>query len=199
MRICFATNNLHKLDEIRSVAGNQIIILSLADIGCAEELPEELPEEQDTIAGNSLQKAEYVFKKFGVTCFADDSGLEVDALNGAPGVDSAHYAGPQRNANDNMDLLLKNLINIENRGAQFRTVITLVTPIVTKQFEGIVRGVITREKIGSEGFGYNPIFMPEGFTRTMAEMTMAEKNQISHRAIATNKLISFLRSNSNIL
>ena len=195
MRICFATNNLHKLDEIRSVAGNQIIILSLADIGCFEDLP----EEQNTLPGNSLQKAEYVFKNFGVTCFADDSGLEVDALNGAPGVDSAHYAGPQRNANDNMDLLLKNLINIENRGAQFRTIITLVTPIVTKQFEGIVRGVITREKIGSEGFGYNPIFMPDGFSRTMAEMTMAEKNQISHRAIATNKLISFLRSHSNIL
>ena len=195
MRICFATNNLHKLEEIRSVAGNQIIILSLADIGCFEDLP----EEQNTLPGNSLQKAEYVFKKFGVTCFADDSGLEVDALNGAPGVDSAHYAGPQRNANDNMDLLLKNLINIENRGAQFRTIITLVTPTVTKQFEGIVRGVITREKIGSEGFGYNPIFMPDGFSRTMAEMTMAEKNQISHRAIATNKLISFLRSHSNIL
>ena len=189
MRICFATNNLHKLEEIRSVAGNQITILSLADIGCFEELP----EEQNTIPGNSLQKAEYVFKKFGVTCFADDSGLEVDALGGMPGVDSAHYAGPQRNADDNMNLLLKNLINIKNREAQFRTVITLVTPTITKQFEGIVRGVITKEKMGSEGFGYNPIYMPDGFTRTMAEMTMAEKNQISHRAIATYQLIAFLQ------
>ncbi len=189
MRICFATNNLHKLDEIRSVAGDQFTILSLADIGCFEELP----EEQNTLLGNSLQKAKYVFKKFGVICFADDSGLEVDALNGAPGVDSAHYAGPQRKADDNMDLLLKNLINIENRGAQFRTIITLVTPTMIKQFEGIVRGVITREKIGSAGFGYNPIFMPDGFSQTMAEMTMTEKNQISHRAVATHKLISFLQ------
>jgi XTP/dITP diphosphohydrolase len=190
MTICFATNNLHKLEEVRhKVAPLSIHISSLTDIGCAEELP----ETQDTIPGNSLQKAMYVFKHYGITCFADDTGLEVDALNGAPGVYSARYAGPQRNSGDNIKLLLTNLEHQPNRSAQFRTVITLVGltsgPLT---FEGIVRGQIGTQLRGTSGFGYDPVFIPEGHSRTFAEMSMDEKNQLSHRAIAVAKLISFL-------
>jgi XTP/dITP diphosphohydrolase len=190
MELCFATNNLHKLQEVKSILGNSYSILSLAEIGCHEELA----EEQDTIPGNSFQKAEYVFKKYKIACFADDSGLEIAALNGRPGVDSAHYAGPQRSFNDNMNLVLSNLENAENREAQFRTVITLITPTANKQFEGILKGVILKEKRGTGGFGYDPIFLPTGFSKTLAEMSMEEKNKISHRALATQKLIEFLLS-----
>ncbi|HTF17667.1 MAG TPA: RdgB/HAM1 family non-canonical purine NTP pyrophosphatase [Chryseolinea sp.] len=190
MTICFATNNLHKLEEVRhKVASLSITINSLSDIGCAEELP----ETQDTIPGNSLQKALYVFSNYGIPCFADDTGLEVDALNGAPGVYSARYAGPQRSSTDNIALLLNNLKGRNDRGAQFRTVITLVginpEPLV---FEGIVRGEIGTTLRGSSGFGYDPVFIPDGHDRTFAEMSLTEKNQLSHRAIAVSKLISLL-------
>jgi XTP/dITP diphosphohydrolase len=192
MELCFATNNLHKLQEVRSILDKKYSILSLADIGCKEELA----EEQDTISGNSFQKAEYVFNKYKVACLADDSGLEIAVLEERPGVDSAHYAGPQRSFDDNMNLVLSNLENRENREAQFRTMITLITPTANKQFEGILKGAILKEKRGTGGFGYDPIFLPDGFSKTLAEMSMEEKNKISHRAIATRKLVEFLLSQS---
>ena len=190
MNICFATNNAHKIEEIVSILGNKFRLLSLEEIGCQEELL----EEHDTLEGNSLQKAEYIFRKYKVSCFADDTGLEVEELSGAPGVYSARYAGPQRKAEDNMDLLLKNLRGKKNRRAQFRTVITLIQQNGPHQFEGIVEGTILEERKGSGGFGYDPIFLPDGFSKTLAEMSMEEKNQISHRARATQKLIEFLNS-----
>ena len=209
MDICFATNNAHKLEEIKAILGSKYPsyainyakaslikkasagwqVLSLENIGCQEELP----EERDTLEGNSLQKAEYVFNNYKVSCFADDTGLEVESLAGAPGVYSARYAGEQRNAEDNMDLLLKNLVGKANRKAQFRTVITLIQPGGLQQFEGIVEGTILEERKGKGGFGYDPIFLPNGFSKTLAEMSMEEKNKISHRARATEKLIKFLK------
>jgi len=187
--LCFATNNKHKIDEVRAHLGPDFQLAGLAEIGCKDELPEEQP----TLEGNSFQKAEYVYKNFGVSCFADDTGLEVEALNGAPGVISARYAGDQRNAADNMKLLLKNLSDSQNRKARFRTVITLITPALTRQFEGIVTGQIINEYRGSGGFGYDPIFLPDGYNKTLAEMSMEEKNTISHRARAVNKLVEFLK------
>lgn len=165
-------------------------ILSLADIGCKEELA----EEQDTIPGNSFQKADYVFRTYRVPCFADDSGLEVEALDGAPGVHSAYFAGPQRSHQDNMNLVLSKLSDTGNRKARFRTVITLVTPSMTQQFEGILKGMILTEKRGAGGFGYDPIFLPDGYNKTLAEMSAEGKNQISHRASAIKQLITFLSS-----
>ncbi len=188
MDICFASNNAHKIEEIGAILGSKFQVLSLKDIGCQEELL----EERDTLEGNSLQKAEYVFQKYKVSCFADDTGLEVEQLNGAPGVYSARYAGDQRNAIHNMDLLLKNLQGKSNRKARFRTVITLIQPSGLHQFEGIVEGTILNERRGKGGFGYDPIFLPEGFSLTLAEMNMEEKNKISHRARATEKLVEFL-------
>jgi XTP/dITP diphosphohydrolase len=191
MTLCFATNNQHKLAEVRALLNSNIVILGLAEIGCHEELP----EEQNTISGNSLQKATYIFEKYKINCFADDSGLEVDALNGEPGVDSAHYAGPQRSFEDNMNLLLKNLTGITDRAAQFKTVITLVSHSDRKQFEGILRGNILTAKKGIGGFGYDPIFLPEGHLITTAEMTMEQKNKISHRALAIQRFMEYLISN----
>jgi XTP/dITP diphosphohydrolase len=191
--LCFATNNQHKINEVRAHLGPDFPLVGLTEIGCNEELP----EDQTTLEGNSFQKAEYVYKNFGVACFADDTGLEVEALLGAPGVYSARYAGYQRNAADNMKLLLKNLETAENRKARFRTVITLITPDFSKQFEGVVHGQIMSEYRGSGGFGYDPIFLPDGFTRSLAEMSMEEKNAISHRAHAVNKLIEFLKSSDS--
>jgi XTP/dITP diphosphohydrolase len=188
--LCFATNNQHKIQEVRAHLGPDFHLAGLAEIGCSEELA----EEQSTLEGNSYQKAEYVFKNFGVACFADDTGLEVEALQGAPGVYSARYAGDQRRAEDNMKLLLKNLEGFQNRKARFRTVITLMTAAFTKQFEGIVTGQIINEYRGTGGFGYDPIFLPDGFNKTLAEMTMEEKNTISHRARAVNKLVDFLKA-----
>lgn len=190
LQLCFATNNLHKLEEVRHLARSlPLRINSLSDIGCQEELP----ETRDTIAGNSLQKAEYVYQHYRVPCFADDTGLEVDALGGAPGVYSARYAGPQRDSSDNIALLLRNLKEGMNRSAQFRTVITLVglerSALV---FEGIVRGEIARIPRGTSGFGYDPVFIPEGDRRSFAEMTLDEKNQFSHRAKAMALLIARL-------
>lgn len=188
MNICFATNNAHKIEEIKAILGNKFQVLSLEDIGCHEELL----EERDTLEGNSLQKAEYVFQKYKVSCFADDTGLEVEALDRAPGVFSARYAGEQRNPEHNMDLLLKNLDGKSNRKARFRTVITLIQPTGLHQFEGIVEGTILMERKGNGGFGYDPLFLPDGYIKTLAEMSMEEKNKISHRARATEKLVEFL-------
>lgn len=189
MRLCFASNNKHKLEEIKNVVGRKFEILSLADIKCNEELP----ETRNTLEGNSLQKAEYVLQHYNTPCFADDTGLEVEALNGAPGVYSARYAGNHRNTDDNIALLLQNLKNDTNRKAQFRTVITLIG--IEAQpffFEGVIRGEIITEKRGSSGFGYDPVFVPEGHSKTFAEMTLEEKNQLSHRAIAVKKLAEYL-------
>lgn len=188
MRLCFATNNKHKIEEVAFAIKNKISILSLADIGCFEELP----ETRDTLAGNSLQKAEYVFQHFNVPCFADDTGLEVEALNNAPGVYSARYAGPQRNSDKNIDLLLKNLQGTPNRKAQFRTIITLIGLEKIYTFEGVVKGNISHQRKGSGGFGYDPVFIPEGFQKSFAEMSIEEKNTMSHRGIAIQKLIYFL-------
>jgi XTP/dITP diphosphohydrolase len=195
MQLCFATNNKHKIEEVAFAIKNKIAIRSLEDIGCFEELP----ETRDTLEGNSLQKAEYVFQHFNIPCFADDTGLEVEALNNAPGVYSARYGGPQRNPNDNIDLLLKNLTGISNRQAQFRTIITLIGLDKIYTFEGIVKGTISHERKGSAGFGYDPIFIPAGHARSFGEMSLEEKNEMSHRAIAVGKLTSFLASYSTSL
>jgi XTP/dITP diphosphohydrolase len=191
MKLCFATNNAHKLSEVKSLFDAKFQIASLQDIGCSEELA----ETTGTISGNSNQKAEYVYTNYKVDCFADDSGLEVEALNNEPGVDSAIYAGPQRSHDDNIELLLKNLAGIENRTARFITVITLIVLGKQFQFEGVLSGRILNERRGNGGFGYDPIFVPDGYNKTLAQMTMEEKNRISHRAKAIEKLVSFLESN----
>ena len=190
-KLCFATNNQHKVNEVAALLGGHFSLLGLSDIGFDGELAEDFL----TLEDNSRQKAEFVFKNFGVACFADDTGLEVEALNNEPGVFSARYAGPQRNSDDNMNLLLQKLANQSNRKAQFRTVITLFeSETSVKQFEGIVKGKIITERRGSEGFGYDPIFLPEGSNKTLAEMAMEEKNAISHRARAMNKLVEYLKT-----
>jgi XTP/dITP diphosphohydrolase len=191
VEICFASNNENKLNEIRPLLEPDFRLLSLSEIGCFEELPETQP----TIEGNAIQKAEYVLSKYKVACFADDSGLEVYALNNEPGVDSAHYAGKQRSSEDNINLLLRNLEMISNRGARFKTVIALAGfATSTMTFEGLVEGEILREKRGSKGFGYDPVFLPSGHFKTFAEMDLAEKNNISHRARAVAKLVVYLSS-----
>ncbi len=189
MKLCFATNNADKLGEIRHLLGKEFTILSLKDIGYSGELP----ENQATLKGNSLEKARFIHKKFGIDCFADDTGLEVDALNGKPGVYSARYAGPQKDNNANIRLLINNLNGQPNRKARFRTIITLIFNRHTFQFEGSVTGEIIQNKRGEKGFGYDSVFVPIGFDRTFAEMDMSEKNQISHRALALTKLVEFLK------
>ncbi|PKQ70804.1 non-canonical purine NTP diphosphatase [Raineya orbicola] len=194
MKICFATNNQHKIAEVQAIVGNQFELVSLAEIGCLEELP----ETGNTLEENSAQKAEYVWHKYQIPCFADDSGLEVEALANAPGVYSARYAGLPKNDEKNIALLLQNLQNQPNRKAQFRTCITLITAKGKWQFEGIVKGEILQEKRGSGGFGYDPVFLPEGYKQTFAEMSVQDKNAISHRAIAVRKLADFLQANPYI-
>jgi XTP/dITP diphosphohydrolase len=189
-RVIIATNNRHKLEEIQAVLKNDFILKTLQDIGCKEELA----EDQDTIEGNSLQKAEYVFRNYHVDVFADDSGLEVEALGGAPGVNSAYYAGPQRSHADNNALLLKNLAGKSNRKARFKTVITLFWKGKPHTFEGLLAGTIAHSARGTGGFGYDPYFQPDGYSKTLAEMGMDEKNEISARAIAVRKLANFLNS-----
>lgn len=188
MEICFATNNEHKLAEVQQMLPETVTLKTLAQIGCNVELP----ETQHTLEGNSRQKAEYVFEHFQINCFADDTGLEVEALNGEPGVYSARYAGSQRNAQDNMDLLLEKLKGQSNRKARFRTSVTLVLDGEYFQFDGIVEGKILEETRGTEGFGYDPIFVPDGYEKTFAEMTAEEKNKISHRGRAIEKLVAYL-------
>ena len=173
---------------MRAVLGTHFHVLSLQEIGCNEELP----ETHDTIEDNAAEKAGYVWNNYHVPCFADDSGLEVNVLHGAPGVDSAHFAGPQRNHKDNVQLLLTKLDGIDDRSARFRTVIALFMKEGSWLFEATLAGVIVKSPRGTGGFGYDPVFLPVGFSRTLAEMTLAEKNEISHRAIAVTKLASFL-------
>jgi XTP/dITP diphosphohydrolase len=187
-KLCFATNNAHKLEEIQAILGDSFELLSLNDIHCKEELP----ETGNTLEANSLQKAKYMYDNYQVDCFADDTGLEVHALGGEPGVYSARYAGLQRSHRDNINLLLKNLVNKPDRSARFRTVITLIQSGNVTQFEGIVNGKIIEDLRGTEGFGYDPIFIPDGYDRTFAEMSLAEKGEISHRGRAFQKLIDFL-------
>jgi XTP/dITP diphosphohydrolase len=188
--LVIASNNKHKIKEMNAILGSSFLLKGLNEIGCFEELP----ETQSTIEGNSLQKAKYVFDHYHVSCIADDTGLEVEALNGEPGVDSAHYAGPQRNADDNIRLLLENLIGKPNRKARFKTVISLVEPEGFQTFEGIVEGEILDHKRGDDGFGYDPVFLPSGCSRTFAEMSLDEKNLISHRGRAIRKLVEYLQS-----
>ncbi len=188
MKLCFATNNKNKILEIKSILGNQFEILSLQEIGCNEELP----ETKDTIEGNSLQKAEYVWQNYKVNCFSDDSGLEVLALNGEPGVYSAMYAGPACNADDNMALLLKKMKSKTDRSGLFRTCITLIINGKIHPFEGNIKGEILKTKQGEKGFGYDPIFKPEGFDVSFAEMSREEKNNISHRGLAVKQLVEYL-------
>lgn len=203
-KLVFATNNAHKLEEVSAMLGDRFELLSLNDIGCTADIP----ETADTFSGNALQKAAYIYTHYGMDCFADDSGLEVDALNGAPGVYSARYAemdpsfpggdtvpaGAGHDSEANTRRLLSELKGISGRGAQFRTVIALILGGENFFFEGIVRGVITEEKRGSNGFGYDPVFVPEGFTETFAELPAAIKNAISHRAVSVKKMGAFLEN-----
>ena len=189
MKLCMATNNAHKIEEIRPLVPGTVGLVSLAEVGCREELP----ETGDTLEFNSRQKAQYVWDHYGVSCFADDTGLEVEALRGEPGVYSARYAGPGRDARANMELLLRKLEGEENRRAQFRTTITLILDGEAYQYEGVVRGAILGAARGTGGFGYDPLFVPDGYAQTFAEMDLAEKNRISHRARAVESLIRFLR------
>lgn len=189
MKLVFATNNLNKLKEVQALVPESITLLSLNDIGCTEDIPETAP----TIEGNALQKANYIKTHYGYDCFADDTGLEVNALNGEPGVYSARYAGEQKNAHDNMDKLLANLNDTADRSAQFITVIALKLGTSTHSFTGICKGTIVHNKTGDKGFGYDPIFQPEGYNETFAEMELALKNKIGHRGKAVQQLIEFLQ------
>lgn len=188
MTLVFASHNAHKIAEIRAMLPNSITLLGLDDIGCHDDIP----ETAETIEGNAILKADYVSQKFGYDCFADDTGLEVDALGGAPGVYSARYAGEHKDPNDNMDRLLDKLEAATNRSAQFKTVIALNLNGQQHLFTGIVRGEITTERHGSQGFGYDPIFRADGFTRTFAELSMDEKAAHSHRGKAVRALVDFL-------
>lgn len=195
MKIVFATNNAHKLSEVRQILGESFEVVGLKDIGCTEDIP----ETAETLEGNALQKARYVKEHYGYDCFADDTGLEVVALGGAPGVHTARYAelfgkGDTHDSDANMNLLLKNLENITDRRARFRTVIAFIYKGQEHLFEGIVEGNILKERHGHEGFGYDPIFQPEGYDRCFALMSAEEKNAISHRGRATKKLVEFLKS-----
>jgi XTP/dITP diphosphohydrolase len=192
MQLVFATNNQNKLKEVQALVPKHITLLSLADINCNEDIP----ETQATIEGNAKQKADYIKTQYGYDCFADDTGLEVDALDGAPGVYSARYAGPERDATANMKKLIHDLSDKDNRAAQFKTVIALHLNGVFHEFTGICRGQIIGEKRGGQGFGYDPIFQPKGYESTFAQMDLSLKNQIGHRGKAIRKLIDFLNLKS---
>jgi len=189
INIVFASNNQNKINEIQAMLPVEINILSLEDIGCFEEIP----ETAETIEGNAILKANYVTYNYGYDCFADDTGLEVNALNGEPGVYSARYAGEQKNSEDNMEKLLRELSTKQDRSAQFKTVIALNLNSSQHTFEGIVKGEIAFGKSGEKGFGYDPIFRADGYSETFAELSSEEKNRISHRGIAVRKLIDFLK------
>lgn len=197
LSLIFATNNSHKLHEIQHILGDQFQLKSLKDINFTGDIP----EEQDTLEGNALEKAHYIFERYNMPCFADDTGLEVEALNGEPGVFSARYAGTvqefgseQKRTEANIQKLLTNLTGKENRNAQFRTVIALLDGKKEYVFEGIVKGRIIQEKRGADGFGYDPVFVANGYSQTFAEMPLSEKNKISHRARAFAKLVEFLQN-----
>ncbi len=194
MKLVFATNNQHKLQEIKQLLNGSFELLCLNDIGCEDDIP----ETKETLEGNASEKSYFIFNKYGLNCFADDTGLEIKALNGEPGVYSARYAGEDRSAENNMALVLAKLDKIKNRNARFRTVVSLVIDGHETQFEGIVEGQILEEKRGETGFGYDPIFKPNESTRSFAEMSMDEKNKISHRGRAVQKLVEFLMSGKSI-
>lgn len=190
-KFVFATNNSHKLEEVTAILGEKVELLSMKDIKCDTDIP----ETADTLEGNALLKARYIFDNYHLDCFADDTGLEVEALNGAPGVYSARYAGGEgHDAQANMLKLLHELDGKENRKAQFRTAISLILDGKEYLFEGVIKGEIIKEKRGDSGFGYDPVFMPEGYDRTFAELGNDIKKQISHRALAVQKLCEFLQS-----
>ena len=191
MKLVFATNNKHKLQEVRDIVGDRVEVLSLGDIDCHDDIP----ETADTLHGNALIKARHIYEKYGYNCFADDTGLEVEALGGEPGVYSARYAGEECNSEANMLKLLQNLTGKNNRNAQFRTVIALIIDGEEKLFNGIVKGTISNEKRGDSGFGYDPIFIPEGYTESFAQMSGEMKNSISHRYRATKQLSDYLKEN----
>jgi len=186
--LIFATNNLHKLSEIRALTGNTFIIKSLKEIGCTEDIA----ETAHTLEGNALLKARYIYDTYRENCFADDTGLEIETLNGRPGVFSARYAGEGHDFEANIDKVLDELQNTGNRKARFRTVIALIMDGENTFFEGIVNGTIIHERRGTEGFGYDPVFLPDGYRQTFAEMPLSEKNKISHRAMAVKKLVDYL-------
>ena len=188
MKLVFATNNQNKLLEIKQLLDDSIELQSLNDINCTDEIP----ETRETLEGNASEKSFYIFNNFGMNCFADDTGLEIEALNGEPGVYSARYAGEEKNAENNMDLVLEKLDKIKNRKARFRTVISLVIDGYETQFEGVVDGHILEEKRGQTGFGYDPIFQPIESCFSFAELSMVEKNEISHRGRAVQKLVKYL-------
>lgn len=189
-KFVFATNNAHKLLEVTAILGERVELLSMKNINCQTDIP----ETADTLEGNALLKARFIFENYQMDCFADDTGLEVEALNGAPGVYSARYAGDGHNSEANMKKLLRDMEGVENRKARFRTVFALIVDGKEHLFEGIVKGEIIKTRRGTSGFGYDPIFIPEGYTQTFAEMGNDLKNKISHRALATNKLCRFLMS-----
>ncbi len=188
MKLIFATNNQHKIKEILEMTGSKIKLLSLNDVNFSEDIPENEP----TLEGNALFKARYIFQKTGMDVFADDTGLEVSALNGEPGVHSARYAGESKDSSANITRLLKALEGKEDRSARFRTVIALILKEKEYLFEGVVEGTIINERKGKDGFGYDPVFVPNGYLQTFAEMNLNDKNQISHRANAFSKLLAFL-------
>ncbi|MFM7472996.1 MAG: non-canonical purine NTP diphosphatase [Crocinitomicaceae bacterium] len=194
MKIIFASHNQNKVKEIQNLLGNEIQLLSLTELG----LEEDIPETANTIEGNSLLKAKYIWEKYQMTCFADDTGLEIEALNGEPGVFSARYAGDKKNDDANIDKILFKLSGHENRNARFKTVITLINEGQEFQFTGIINGEIRLEKIGQNGFGYDPIFLPEKKGKTFAEMTLNEKNLFSHRARAFHQLVNFITEYNGI-
>ncbi len=188
MQLCFTTTNLHKLKEVNSLLKKEFKIISLHDIGFKKDLP----ETKDTLEGNSLQKAETIYQLYGINCFSDDTGLEVEALRGEPGVRSARYAGEAKNDSANRQLLLQNLSMVNNRQARFRTIITLIWKGNVFQFEGVLNGMISKEERGQNGFGYDSIFIPDGQQLTLAEINLDIKNNLSHRSIAIKKLAEFL-------
>lgn len=190
MRLVFATNNKHKQEEMSAILGDKVELLSLADIDCHDDIP----ETADTLEGNALIKARHIYNKYGLPCFADDTGLEVDALDGAPGVYSARYAGENNDSEANMQKLLQNLTGKSVRSAQFRTVIALIIEGEEFLFDGIVRGSIAEERKGTAGFGYDPIFVPDGYEESFAQMASEQKNAISHRSRAASALNDFLQN-----
>lgn len=190
-KLVIATNNAHKLEEIRAILGDRIELLSLKEIHCEEDIP----EDADTLEGNASLKARYVYDRYGLDCFADDTGLEVEALNGAPGVHTARYATDGHDTDANVRKLLSELAGKENRKARFRTIISLIEDGQERQFEGIVNGIIAESKQGDKGFGYDPIFIPEGYDETFAQLGVEVKNQISHRSRAVAKLCEYLLNN----
>jgi len=189
MELVFATNNAHKLEEVQQMVGDKFVLKSLADIGCDDDIP----ETGVTFQENAKQKTDYLFQKYSIDCFGDDSGLEIDALNGEPGVYSARYSG-SRDMEKNIDLVLEKLQGQEDRKARFKTVISLFLQGEQFFFEGTVEGRIIAGRTGTAGFGYDPIFIPDGYDQTFAEMSLEEKNKISHRSKAVSKLVEFLNS-----